>query len=250
MKLNYSGLIDTVRKHSPEVLTGIGIAGMIFTTIHAVVRTPEALRKIEEKKEELGKDKLTFKETVQAVWKVYIWDAAACAASTTCLVCATSEGMRHNAALSAAYVLSESKVEEFREKTKELVGEEKMQEIEQAVAEEQVRRDPPDKKEVVMIGSGDVLCYDGFAGGYFRSNANALQKAANTINRQMLVENYVSLNDFYYEIGHECTKVGEDFGWNINDGLIELYFTSILTDDGVPCLVVNYEVKPKSNYSR
>ena len=38
----------TVSKHSPEILTGIGIAGMITTTVLAVRATPKALVLIEE----------------------------------------------------------------------------------------------------------------------------------------------------------------------------------------------------------
>ena len=37
-------------KHSPEILTGVGIAGMITTTVLAVKATPKALRLIDDKK--------------------------------------------------------------------------------------------------------------------------------------------------------------------------------------------------------
>ena len=40
---------DALRKHSPEILTGIGIAGMITATVLAVRATPKALVCIEEK---------------------------------------------------------------------------------------------------------------------------------------------------------------------------------------------------------
>ena len=43
-----------LKKHSPEILTGIGIAGMITTTFLAVRATPKALELIEEKKDELN----------------------------------------------------------------------------------------------------------------------------------------------------------------------------------------------------
>lgn len=39
-----------LQKHSPEILTGIGIAGMITTTVLAVRATPKALILIEEEK--------------------------------------------------------------------------------------------------------------------------------------------------------------------------------------------------------
>ena len=56
-KPNISALFKDVKmamsKHSPEILTGLGIAGMITTTILAVKATPKALELIEDKKEEL-----------------------------------------------------------------------------------------------------------------------------------------------------------------------------------------------------
>ena len=46
-KPNVADLFKSVKmvvsKHSPEILTGIGIAGMITTTILAVKATPKAL---------------------------------------------------------------------------------------------------------------------------------------------------------------------------------------------------------------
>lgn len=44
------GVRTAMKKHSPEILTGIGIAGMITTTVMAVKATPKALILLEEKK--------------------------------------------------------------------------------------------------------------------------------------------------------------------------------------------------------
>ena len=49
----FKGIQSAVSKHSPEILTGLGIAGMITTTILAVRATPKALELIDERKEEL-----------------------------------------------------------------------------------------------------------------------------------------------------------------------------------------------------
>ena len=67
----------------------------------------------------------------------------------------------------------------------------------------------------------------------------------------MLDEQYVSLNDFYYEIGLDNIPLGDELGWTIDDGRagrIDLYFTSQLTPEGVPCLVINYRVQPRKGY--
>lgn len=61
---------------------------------------------------------------------------------------------------------------------------------------------------------------------------------------------YVSLNDFYYKIGLDNTKIGDDLGWNIENGLIELHFSSQLAADGTPCLVMDYQVAPKYDYNK
>ena len=42
-------LQKTMRKHSPAILTGIGIAGMVATTVMAVRATPKALRMVDDK---------------------------------------------------------------------------------------------------------------------------------------------------------------------------------------------------------
>ena len=55
MKLNINRVMKSTKhfvvKHSPEILTGIGIAGMITTTVLAVKATPKALEEIEGYKE-------------------------------------------------------------------------------------------------------------------------------------------------------------------------------------------------------
>ena len=46
---------SAVSKHSPEILTGLGIAGMITTTVLAVRATPKALKLIDAKKQKIIK---------------------------------------------------------------------------------------------------------------------------------------------------------------------------------------------------
>ena len=58
---------------------------------------------------------------------------------------------------------------------------------------------------------------------------------------------YVSLNDFYDEIGLDHTSVGDDLGWN-TDKLIDINFSSQLNDNGEPSVVLDYAVVPNYNY--
>ena len=52
----FKGIQKAASKKSPEILTGIGIAGMITTTVLAVKATPKALELIENEKESKKED--------------------------------------------------------------------------------------------------------------------------------------------------------------------------------------------------
>ena len=87
-------LQNAAKKHSPEILTGIGIAGMITTTIMAVRATPKALILIDEKKEELEAEKLPPKELILTTWKCYIPATTIGTVSVLCLISASSVNLR------------------------------------------------------------------------------------------------------------------------------------------------------------
>ena len=242
----------TIAKHSPEILTGIGIAGMITSGILAVRATPKALLLIEAKHTELGlehDEKLPPAEAVKVTWKCYIPAAVTSLMSIICLIGASSVSARRTAALATAYKLSETALAEYQEKVIEEVGEKKERVIRDKVAEECIKKDPVSNHEVIITGKGTTLCYDGTFGRYFRSDIDSIKKAINKVNRSVVTDMYVSLNDFYDEIGLSPTKIGDDLGWNLDDGEIDVDFSSQLTEDGTPCLVIRYTVAPKYDFS-
>lgn len=244
-------------KHSPEILTGIGIAGMITTTVLAVRATPKALSLIEDKKEELElqpDEKLTPAETVKATWKCYVPAAVTGAVSITCLIGANSVNARRNAALATAYNLSATALSEYQEKVVETIGEKKEQIIRDEVAKDRLKKEPVDKTPIIVTGNGNSRFYDDITKRRFTSDIEKIKRVQNDLNARMLEgEDYVSLNDFYYEIGLEGVDFGDEIGWNIyngRSGMIKIDFSAHLDDDGVPCIVLNYAVAPKRGYDR
>ncbi len=244
------GIRMSISKHSPEILTGIGIAGMVTTTVMAVRATPKALILIEDKKAENDVDKLTPVETIKATWTCYIPAAITGCLSIFCLIGASSVNARRNAAMATAYTLSESALKEYQGKVIETIGEKKEQSVRDAIAKDRIDKNPVSSREVIITEKGNTLCYDAISGRYFKSDIDKLKKAENELNRRMRDEMYISLNEFYYEIGLNPTKIGDDLGWNIDHGYIELNFSSQLTDDGNPCLVIDYQVTPRYEYNR
>lgn len=252
-KTNLATIAKDIRKfaskRSPEILTGIGIAGMITTTILAVRATPKALKLIEEQKEEESVDELSSFEVVKAAWKPYIPAMVTCIASTACLIGASSVNTKRNAALATAYKLSETALSEYRDKVVETIGEKKERIVRDKVAEERVKKNPVSKNEVIVTGNGKTLCFDPISGRYFMCSIETIKKAENTLNKQMLhdISGYVSLNEFYDELGLDHTSVGNDLGWNTNQ-LIDIDFSSQLNDNGEPSVVLDYLVAPKCDY--
>lgn len=251
-KFNMKSFLKTisinVKKHSPAILTGIGITGMITTTVMAVRATPKAMQLIENKKEELEKDKLTAVETVKAAWKCYIPSAATCVASAACLIGASSVSYKRNAALMTAYKITESAFCEYKDKVVETIGEKKEQAVHDAIAKDHVDRNPVSNTEVIITDRGHTLCYDELSGRYFYSDVDTIRKAANEINRRMLDDMCASLNEFYYEIGLDGTRLGDELGWNVSKGLIDLKFSATVSSDDRPCIVMDYQVPPRYEF--
>lgn len=236
-------------KYSPGILTGIGITGMIGATFMAVKATPKALYLIEAKKEESEVEELTPVETIKTCWKCYIPATLTTVVSAACLIGASTVSAKRNAALATAYSISEAALREYQEKVVEVVGEKKEKAVRDAVAKNQIERDPVTKSEVVIIDSNsNTLCYEPLSGRYFKSTIDKIKKAEIKLDRQMIQEMYVSLNDFYWEIGLDGTDLGDQMGWNLSKGYMDLSFSSQLADDGTPCAVIVYGIPPVYDY--
>lgn len=267
-KPNVTKIFNTVKKavgkKSPEILIAFGIAGMITTTVLAVKATPKAMEKIKEaeknKKEEFDRDhgyseldtmfKLTKPEVVKATWKCYIPAAISGAASIACIVGANTVHSKRNAAIATAYKLSEKALTEYKEATIEEVGEEKAKAIKDRVAQKQLDNNPVNNSQVIITGNGKQLCYDGVSGRYFESSIQEIETAVNKINYSLNYDMYVSLSEFYDELDLEHTDISDEIGWNLDDGLVEISYGTMIAKDNRPCITLEYRVAPKYDFSK
>ncbi len=267
-KPNVTKIFNTVKravgKKSPEILIAFGIAGIITTTVLAVKATPKAMEKIEEaeknKKEEFNRDhgyseldtmfKLTKPEVIKATWKCYIPAAISGVASIACIVGANTVHSKRNAAIATAYKLSEKALTEYKEAAIEEVGEEKAKAIKNRVAQKQLDNNPVNDSQVIITGNGKQLCYDGVSGRYFESSIQEIETAVNKINRSLNYDMYVSLSEFYDELDLEHTDISDELGWNLDDGLVEISYGTMIAKDNRPCITLEYHVAPKYDFSK
>ena len=237
--------------NSPGILTGVGVAGTVLTaylTGSASIKAHERIRQADDDREdEVPEGMELVRERLGLVWDLYIPPVGVGIITVSAIVGANRIGTRRAAALAAAYSISERAFTEYREKVVERIGEGKERAIRDEVAQEQVSRTPV--KDVIIAGSGDVLCYEALTGRYFMSNMERLRKAENEINYQLLHECYASLSDFFDKIGLSRTDLSEEVGWK-NTSLLELRFSATLSDDDRPCIAINYRVEPVRDYYR
>lgn len=268
----FKTVLKAVEKRSPEILTGIGVAGMITTTVLAVKSTPKALTMIEYAEKEKARTlneslsdsenivaarKLTALEVIKVAWKPYVPAMLLGAASTACLIGANSVHARRHAALYSAYKLSETALTEYKEKVEEVVTDKKVKEIKQKITEDKVEKTVTAEKKseskstVIMPDDGDVWFIDPFSNRPFLSTTNKIEAAVNRMNKNLMDDMFVSLSDFYDELDNDhldSTILSDNIGWCIDDGLIELDFSEAVVNDGKPYIMMDFLRRPTYGY--
>ena len=250
---NLGGVIS---KNSPTILTGLAVGGLVTTVIftnraaikaHILLEDEVEFRTDEQEGIYHNPVDLTKKEVLQLTWKLYIPAVCMGGATIACIIGANSINQRRNAALATVYNLTRVAFKEYEEKVVEQIGKNKAAKIKDEVAAEHLKSNPASQTEVIFTGNGEVLCYDELTGRYFKSDIERIRRKINEMNKILLNDMWVNLNDFYYELGLPGTRFGDLMGWSLDQGLVEVSFSTQLSDNDEPCLVLNYEVIPKFN---
>lgn len=267
---NFKGIVS---KNSPTILTGIAVTGLISTTIMGIKATPKAISVIDDyiyckyEQEVENSEKMSFsewlgvdiegyswndriktlskKELVTLTWKLYLPTFAIGTITIICIVCANRISLRRNAALASIYGITEAAFKEYQAKVVETIGKNKELKVRDDISADRVKRNPPGVNEVILTGRGPILCFDSLSGRYFKSDIEQIRRVVNELNRNLLSDMFLTLNELYYDLGLAGISLGDQMGWDIEKGMVEISFSTQLTEEGEPCLVLNYNVEPK-----
>lgn len=254
MNLSLTKFVDGVHRwtteHAVELVIGAGVAAMGAAAVMTGKATIKAVRAVDKKKEEEQVDTLPASDVVKTVWKYYIPAVVTGVTGAVCVIGASKTTLKRNAVLATAYAGAETALREYQEKVVETIGEKKEQAVRESVNDDHIKRNPVSNAEVIITNRGDTLCFDKWGGRYFRCDIDKIRKVVNELNRTMLSDMYISLNDLYYEINLPPTQMGDALGWNIDRGLIDVYFSAHLTEDEEPCLAMDFKVRPEYNFSK
>lgn len=251
--MNFIGLVKTLagaaKKRSPELLIGIGIGGMFTAMIMVAKKSPkmhEDLEEIKNDKEMPKKEKQ--KEQVKTVAK-HQWPAAVIfLLSVAAIASADRIHCKRNAAMAIVVEASEAAVHEYNNIMREVAGEEKAKEV-QRIYEERTREEPHHEAptNVHIITGDEYWIYDEFTNTMFKGNTIMVESAVNECNRRIFEEMYISLNDFYEEMGVKEAKINSAVGWNNNTDLIRIAWSAKMIN-GKPVAVLTYTNPPQEGF--
>lgn len=266
---NYvNSFLKFTERNTPSILTGFGVLGVFETARLSYKAGPKGKTIMEAKLQDLkdvhpgdhAAKRAVIGEMIKEMAPVVGPPILMGAATSACIIGSNHVSSRRIAALSAAYSLTETALKEYKEKTTELLGEKKAQQIREAISKDKVREKSTEieqyERPATLPNSGLVLCMDSFSQRPFYSNAQKIGKAINILSARARSEMSVSLNELYDEIGApELTHLpnGEDFGWVADDaisGSLPIHFTAVLTENEQPCLYLEYDVKFIADYFR
>lgn len=231
-----------ISRNSPAILTGLGCAGVLTTAIltgRATLRASEIL------KMEAPDEQLPATEIVKLTWKVFIPPVLVGASSIACIIGANTINTHRNAALAALYSLSETAFREYKEKVVEEIGRNKELKVRDSIAQDRVTTNPVGDRTIIFTGNGEVLCYDALCDRYFKSSAEKIRQEVLKLNEDLRNDMWLDLNDLYYAIGLPSTKLGNQVGFDMDKGYIQVDYTGTLTPEGQPCLSIDMTVYPK-----
>lgn len=240
-------------KHSPEILAGVGVVGVVGSLVMACKATTKLSDVLEESKEQLDKIKevaadpayeekysqddakkdttITYVQTAMKVTKLYAPSVILCASSLGCLLASNNILKKRNAALSAAYMTVDKSFKEYRKRVADRFGEEVEKEIRYNIKAEEITKVDEDGNEVtetvkVMNGTDDPNSYSDYARFFDEScaawqndaeyNFTFLKAQQQYANDLLKARGRLFLNEVYRMLGIDETKAGQVVGWVYN----------------------------------
>lgn len=255
-------------KNQPALMLGVGIAGMVTTTILAVRGHIKAREEIGRKYtsnaacttsdmtvaqknalyeehgyvDKKGRPHIKKRYWIKTTWKCYIPAIITGTLSTACLIGSYSVNHRRNAALASSLAISEAAMTEYQKRVVDTIGEEAERGIRDKFEASQVEKNVGtlhgEDHPGYMDGDYGVNCYESSTQQHFWASKEDIRKAVNNLNQERLTGfcGEVTLNDFYNELGLATTSTGDVLGWKTENPVeVDISTTEV---KGIPCLYI------------
>ena len=249
----YNNSKNMVQKHSPEILAGVGVVGVVASTVMACKATMKLNDILEESKETRDKIKevesnpryeeqyshedakkdltINYTQTAMKIAKLYAPAVILGSASLGCLLASNDILRKRNAALSAAYMTVDKSFKEYRQRVVDRFGEEVEKEIRYNIKAEEVTstvvaEDGSETTITETVKTMDPNLYSDYAkffdeaSPYWQKdpeyNLMFLKSQQQYANDLLKARGRLFLNEVYEMLGIDKTKAGQIVGWVYN----------------------------------
>ena len=249
----YNNSKNVVEKHSPEILAGVGVVGVVASTVMACKATMKLNDILEESKETRDKIKevernpryeeqyshedakkdltINYTQTAMKIAKLYAPAVILGSASLGCLLASNDILRKRNAALSAAYMTVDKSFKEYRQRVVDRFGEEVEKEIRYNIKAEEVTstvvaEDGSETTVTETVKTMDPNLYSDYAkffdeaSPYWQKdpeyNFMFLKSQQQYANDLLKARGRLFLNEVYEMLGIDKTKAGQIVGWVYN----------------------------------
>lgn len=231
--------ILVTQKHSPRILFVAGIAGVVTSTVLACRATLKLHEIAEEIEDEITDVKINLEGTesyhkdlayvyAKGAYRIGRLYAPAVIVGTASIGALTGSHItlsRRNASLTAAYAAVSKGFDEYRDRVKTELGEEREREIYHAVTIEQMIDEDGKKVFVPVADPNHWSPYARFfdeASPNWQKNAELnrlfVQCQQNYANHLLHARGHIFLNEVYDMLGLERCKAGQTVGWTLGNG--------------------------------
>ena len=249
----YNNTKNGVQKHSPEILAGVGVVGVVASTVMACKATMKLNDILEESKETRNKIRevesnpryeeqyshedakkdltINYTQTGLKIAKLYAPAVILGSASLGCLLASNDILRKRNAALSAAYMTVDKSFKEYRQRVVDRFGEEVEKEIRYNIKAEEitstvVAEDGSETTITETVKTMDPNLYSDYAkffdeaSPYWQKdpeyNFMFLKSQQQYANDLLKARGRLFLNEVYEMLGIDKTKAGQIVGWVYN----------------------------------
>ena len=239
------GIIHFAKRNDTKIMTVAVCGGVIATGVLSGKAGIEAYKILEEAEYTAPKP-LTIKEKAKKTWKVFIPPFAAAVATITIAGFTEHINLSKQAALFEAYTIAKNARTEFVEKSKEIFGEKKVEEVKDAIVNDKVKTDPPNELNVIYTTKGDTLCKESWHGRYFKSDIPYIKECINKLDGHINAHpmNDASMADIFHEWGLPCPDRDKNWLFNQDTGPIieHIHYRSGLDDvTGLPFFYIDFD---------
>lgn len=260
MRVNFTRMLKTLSKwavrHQPEIMHAMGFAAGASALVLTATGTVKAVKDVEEKLPETAKTV----EKVKVAAKHYIPAIACATASVAFHTIGIKTYINRNAMLASWGTMMYDRLTTLENKNREVLGEKKSQQIQDAIAQDEIKKIDP--STAIDTGHGHCLFIDELNGQLIRSSNDYIQNLVNDFNKAIVNQLALERGErpkgecYYPTVYHWETCMGEretnfntQKGWFDGD-LIRVNISYDKHESGEPVGYIHHVTMPVPHPNR